>query len=957
MALLYSLFLFSILTSTLVTSLNLPFLFGLETRDLPTGTCNSNTPCENGACCGSNNLCGYTAKECGTGCQSNCKCNATAECGPYGAVGHQKCPLNVCCSKFGFCGSTPEFCVWNNTDDPEYGACSTDYGGCGSVPRPSCGGGSGVSKRNIGYYESWANTRSCQAVSPEDLNLDGFTSINFAFASFDASSFSITAMDSNAGSLYSRFTGLKSKKSGLQAFISIGGWSFTDPGPTQKAFSNMVSSQENRATFINNVINFMETYGFDGADLDWEYPGADDRGGIPADTANYAALCKEMSAAFGTRFQLTVTIPTSYWYLQHFDIAEMQESVSWFNLMAYDLHGTWDAQSKFVGPYIAPHTNITEIDLALDLLWRAGVSSDKIVMGQGWYGRSFTLADPSCNTPNGICKFPSGNGGAKPGPCSKASGILNYQEIADIIKVNSLTPIHDKTAGVKWITWDSNQWVSYDDADTFAQKLNFANSRCLGGMMVWAMDQVEQTASNGFGGAANAAGIRLTQDQQANANQATADLAATGTCYTEDCGVPCKAGTNAVAQHNGQPGQLSTNSRCEKKQYRSVCCDDKTQMGTCTWRGYRGAGLSCTSGCASGETEITTSTNQHTKKGDKDCHGGLQSYCCANFKPTTSSLKQDLADAAKAAAEAAAAQAALDATAKSFCRVAVPALLAPLEALEDLIPIIGEIADIAEIAATPAIIQGCVKGIEKEGKAEFKVFGKKHTVSLNEPAGKPTNVPDRPPVSSHPPAKTGDKGKPTCKPKAKQGSKIRAAPKPIPTVNHYDADTAEFKLLMKTSRIPDKKWDMSENGKGHALRLSVRPSTISTPHAIYIVGYVEIGFADTKLTDQCGETFRVVRGWSRDYRGESFDLNYIKHPDLNPDGACTLNSYAGSTTWLKDLEKKHPHYKYLGRVKPGLTTESIKAEAEELLGNMGKYNQITNNCYTFVKKIYAEEKA
>jgi hypothetical protein len=45
----------------------------LHSRGLPVGECNSNTPCENGACCGSNNLCGYAPKQCGTGCQSNCK--------------------------------------------------------------------------------------------------------------------------------------------------------------------------------------------------------------------------------------------------------------------------------------------------------------------------------------------------------------------------------------------------------------------------------------------------------------------------------------------------------------------------------------------------------------------------------------------------------------------------------------------------------------------------------------------------------------------------------------------------------------------------------------------------------------------------------------------------------------------------------------------------------------------
>ena len=174
--------------------------------------------------------------------------------------------------------------------------------------------------------------------------------------------------------------------------------------------------------------------------------------------------------------------------------------------MAYDLHGVWDAQSVYVGPYIAPHTNITEIDAALDLLWRAGVSSNKVVLGQGWYGRSFTLASPSCSTPNGICKF---TGGANAGKCSKASGILDYEEISDVISQTGVKPTWDKTAGVKWITWDSNQWVSYDDADTFKQKRDFANSRCLGGMMVWAVDQVSQTANNGFGGSAAAAGAQV----------------------------------------------------------------------------------------------------------------------------------------------------------------------------------------------------------------------------------------------------------------------------------------------------------------------------------------------------------------------------------------------------------------------------------------------------------------
>jgi chitinase len=145
----------------------------LTPRALPIGTCDPSTPCPNGACCGSNGLCGYSPAECGAGCASNC--DAKAACGQYGKPGKQTCPLNVCCSQFGyeflhqpvfplsgakircrFCGSTSDFCGKG---------CQDGFGTCGDAPKPSCSS-SGVSKRTIGYYESWASTRKCQSVNP-----------------------------------------------------------------------------------------------------------------------------------------------------------------------------------------------------------------------------------------------------------------------------------------------------------------------------------------------------------------------------------------------------------------------------------------------------------------------------------------------------------------------------------------------------------------------------------------------------------------------------------------------------------------------------------------------------------------------------------------------------------------------------------------------------------------------
>lgn len=116
-----------------------------------------------------------------------------------------------------------------------------------------------------------------------------------------------------------------------------------------------------------------------------------------------------------------MTLPSSFWYLQGFDVAGMSSYVDWYNVMTYDIHGTWDSTSKFTGPYIRPHTNWTEIDQGLDLLWRAGVPPDLVTLGLGWYGRSFTLSDPGCTEPNGICMFSAGGAA---GECSASSGTL-----------------------------------------------------------------------------------------------------------------------------------------------------------------------------------------------------------------------------------------------------------------------------------------------------------------------------------------------------------------------------------------------------------------------------------------------------------------------------------------------------------------------------------------------------
>ena len=221
-----------------------------------------------------------------------------------------------------------------------------------------------------------------------------------------------------------------------------------------------------------------------------EYPAADDRNGKPADYANFVSWIKNLRGKLGKK-GLSITIPSSFWYLQHFDIVSLEQYVDWFNVMLYDLHGAWDLLGKWTGPYINSHTNLTEIQDSLDLIWRNKIKPDKVTFGMAFYGRSFTLTNPLCSEPQ--CTFASGG---NPGECSGTTGVLLNPEIQNIIKANNLTPKLYKKEAIKAIHW-GNQWVSYDDQDTWKIKGDLLKSQCIKNVMVWAVSHDDLNGTYG----------------------------------------------------------------------------------------------------------------------------------------------------------------------------------------------------------------------------------------------------------------------------------------------------------------------------------------------------------------------------------------------------------------------------------------------------------------------------
>ncbi|KAF4226516.1 hypothetical protein CNMCM6805_004439 [Aspergillus fumigatiaffinis] len=489
-----------------------------------------------------------------------------------------------------------------------------------------CGSGVNGDVRNkvIGYYESWrANNANGCGMTPEEIPVEYLDQVNLAFLYIDPKDYHIIAMDDGkmAPDIYARIANLKTRNPDAKIWVSIGGWTFNDPGEYQSVFSKLAKDKHAAQTFADNLMEFLDKYGFDGVDLDWEYPGADDRGGSKEDVENYPQMLRILKGSlqggnhYSKKWGLSITVPTSYWYLRWFDISALESEVDEFNLMAYDLHGRWDRDDP-IGPYVYAHTNLTEIDAALDLFWRNSINPSKINLGladrKQFYGRTYTLSTPLCATAGCEWKDP----GPK-GKCTDTAGILSYKEIQDIISESALHPTYDEEAGVYYAMYGKGgaNWVSFDDAISFKAKIDLANKYGLGGVLIWAVDQDDQyyhalrgvtgkvepipTAYDGFGA--------FTLDE----------------CYITGCGKRCLAGDITMTKLN----EDASGRGCDGEDHnaRSFCCPARNapDSSTCYWTG---GPINCHGQCAAGEVSMVL--DDYGDSGKRCTNGGKKVWCC-----------------------------------------------------------------------------------------------------------------------------------------------------------------------------------------------------------------------------------------------------------------------------------------------------------------------------------------
>ncbi len=383
------------------------------------------------------------------------------------------------------------------------------------------------------YYENWSQYRPPRGGRPQFLPslIDPtiITDLNYAFAIFGyvsksidptnphlTGNFTVQPIEWNDQSiLYPEVQALKQINSKLKTSISIGGWSFNDPNDpngmgqyTYKLFSQMVANPSSRAEFIESAISYAHQYGFNGIDIDWEYPGDLTRGGTEQDFDNFVtflsecyAACKKASPELLLSYASAAIVPTGVPSSYHDNpssyfewLAKCAPYLDRFNVMAYDYHGPFDNPALTgVDAPLNQDTNPAStlyIAKTLSNYIDNGVPANKIVLGMPTYGHSYAGVTSLTSSDNGPGKLFTGAGPA--GPSTMQPGFLAYFEIADMITLNELTFGTDTPTSTAYgYNIASAEWVSFDTPETIALKAHLAKANSLLGIMFWAVDDDE----------------------------------------------------------------------------------------------------------------------------------------------------------------------------------------------------------------------------------------------------------------------------------------------------------------------------------------------------------------------------------------------------------------------------------------------------------------------------------
>ncbi|MEK3884565.1 glycosyl hydrolase family 18 protein [Paenibacillus sp. PL2-23] len=345
-------------------------------------------------------------------------------------------------------------------------------------------------KAVIGYYTGWSTYSGHQIA---DIDGSRLTHINYAFANI-GQNLQIELGDKHAD-VEKRFAGdtaqepyygnfnqlrkLKQRYPHLKTFISVGGWSWSGK------FSDAALSDASRTAFAESAVAFITRYGFDGVDIDWEYPvagGEASNAKRAEDKQNFTLLLKKLREKLdaqgkkdGKSYLLSIAGASGSFYRSNVELSKLQQYVDFVQVMSYDFHGIWDSKTGLNAPLHRDPGSVfaheSSVEDAMQGYMKAGVPPSKLVMGVPFYGYKY---DAVTHTNKGL--YQSFKGGKS----------VTYGQIMSSYLGKGYTRYLHPVSKVPYL-FNGTSFISYDDPESIGYKAAYIKANGLAGAMIWSL--------------------------------------------------------------------------------------------------------------------------------------------------------------------------------------------------------------------------------------------------------------------------------------------------------------------------------------------------------------------------------------------------------------------------------------------------------------------------------------
>jgi len=341
-------------------------------------------------------------------------------------------------------------------------------------------------KEVIGGYQSWNWQKFPELLNPKNIPFEKLTILNYSFF-YPLEDGEIVGMDPVAdlyllkGESESISNGASiielAKKQNTKVLLSIGGWE------TSNNFPQVSADPQKRANFAHWCVMHIKNYGFEGIDIDWEFPGYKKHNGTPNDRENFTILLQQIRDSLnvygnksGKSLLLTASLPAAAVHLLDMEVEKIGSIVDYINIMTYDLYGSWGKISNHNSALYAPVEGDPGrcLDGAFKLYHEThNVPAEKITLCAAFFGYSYA----NCTEIYGEHQGPDTT-------LFKAGQDILYRDIAE--KMDLFDSFWDSTARAPYLISKSNSTlISLDDEESVALKAEYVINKNAGGIIIW----------------------------------------------------------------------------------------------------------------------------------------------------------------------------------------------------------------------------------------------------------------------------------------------------------------------------------------------------------------------------------------------------------------------------------------------------------------------------------------